>query len=113
LTHALLRDALRDVLGCEIEIVEPACPGSRDGAPAGSLDAVLRHFEPYLRGEPAFDRTHLERDLPGRAEPPPVDPRYLERAILFGRKAAWRSRPLEAETSPSIFVPSTKEGSHA
>ena len=38
---------------------------------------------------------------------------YLERAILFGRKVAWRSRPLEARASSSIAAPSTKEESHA
>lgn len=113
LTHALLRDALRDVIGCEIEIDgETASVRGGGSAPSGTLDAVLRHFEPYLRGEPTFDRTRLERDLPRSAEPPPVDPAYLERAILFGRKVAWRSRPLEAQAS-SIVAPSTKEESHA
>lgn len=114
LTHALLRDALRVVLGCEIEIGETESSAAADaGAPSGPLDAVIGHFEPYLRGEPIFDRTHLERDLPGRAEPPPVGAAYLERAILFGRKVAWRSRPLEARASSSIAAPSTKEESHA
>ena len=112
-THAFIREVLRDILGCEIEIVgEPSRAARSEDASRASIESVLRRFEPYLQGEPTFDRTGLERDLPHGAEPPPVNPAYLERAILFGRRVGWRSRPLEGQAS-SIAAPSTKEESHA
>jgi nucleoside-diphosphate-sugar epimerase len=108
LTHAQLQEVLGEVLGWkDIEIREDAA--GREGAAgfcSAVLRGVLRHFEPYLWGEPTFDRSHLERDLVRAAEPPPVDRAYLERVIAFGRKVAWSSRPLEAQARSWSGAPS-------
>jgi nucleoside-diphosphate-sugar epimerase len=102
LRHAEIREAIREVIGWEEVELSPPDGDLPLGAAQGILGATLRHFEPYLRAEPTFDRTALDADLRSLSSPPLLDRRYLERIVTFGRGVAWEPRPFERDELDAI-----------